>query len=47
MPFIFLEAMCLGILSATDKSSNKKFKKKEKKKTKLISQNNKALLNKG
>lgn len=42
MPFIFLEAIYLGILNATDKSSNKKKKKK-----KLISQNNKALLNKG
>lgn len=34
-PFIFLEVICLGILSATDKSNNKE-KKKERKK--LISQ---------
>jgi len=29
MPFIFLEAICLGILSTTDKSSNKEKKKRK------------------
>lgn len=28
-PFIFLEVICLGILSATDKSNNKEKKKKK------------------
>lgn len=30
MPFILLEVICLGTLSATDKSSNKEKKKKKK-----------------